>query len=89
MPSPGYSYVEDLNDLHCILLAYSKSKIFTEGQTPTKNSKMKSEQLGIEQEIEVWPFEQMVSAQHRILPGEWGAQTPQGFREINGSSNHG
>ena len=29
--------------------------------------------LGIMQEIEIWPNEQMVFAQPRICPGEWDA----------------
>ena len=35
--------------------------------------------LGFVLEIEVWPYEEMVYAQRRICPGEWDAQTPQGF----------
>ena len=34
-----------------------------------------SDLLGIVQEIEIWPHEQMVYAQTRICPGEWDAQT--------------
>ena len=35
--------------------------------------------LGIVQEIETWPYEQMVYAQPRIHPVEWDTQTPLGF----------
>ena len=45
--------------------------------------------LGIVQEIEVWPYEQMVYAQPRICPGEWYTQTPLGLGDTNGSPNLG
>ena len=47
----------------------------------------KGDPLGIVQEIEIWPYEQMVSAQPRICPGERDVQTPLGFWDINGSLN--
>ena len=31
--------------------------------------------MGIVQEIEIWPFEQMVYAQPNISPGEWDIHT--------------
>ena len=45
--------------------------------------------LGIVQEVEVWPYEQMVYAQHRIFPIEWGAHTPLGIWDTNWSPNIG
>ena len=45
--------------------------------------------MGIVQEVKIWPYEQMVYAQPRICPGEWDAQTSQGFWDINGSPNLG
>ena len=39
--------------------------------------------LGIVQEIEIWPYEQMVYAQPRICPGERDAQNPLRFWNIN------
>ena len=41
------------------------------------------------QEVEVWPYEQMVYAQPRIYPREWDEQTPLGFQDKNGSPNFG
>ena len=41
--------------------------------------------LRFEQETEIWPYEQMVYAQHRTCPGEW----PLGIWDTNGSPNHG
>ena len=41
------------------------------------------------QEIEVWPYEEMVFAQPIICPGEWDAQNPLGFWDTNGSPNLG
>ena len=35
--------------------------------------------LGIVQEIEIWPYEQMIYAQPRICPGEWDTQASLGF----------
>ena len=43
----------------------------------------KSDPLGIVQETEIWPCEQMVYAQPRICPREWAAQTPLGFWDTN------
>ena len=43
--------------------------------------------LGTVQEIEIWPYEQMVYAQSGICPGEWDTQTPREFWDTNGSSN--
>ena len=43
--------------------------------------------LGIEQEIKIWPYEQMVDAQPRIRCGEWDALTPLGSSDTNGSCN--
>ena len=45
--------------------------------------------LGIVQEIEIWPYEQMVYAQPRMCPGEWDTQSPQEFWDRNGSPNFG
>ena len=45
--------------------------------------------LGIVQETNIWPYEQMVYAQPWICLGEWDAQTPLGFRDTNGSLNLG
>ena len=45
--------------------------------------------LGIVQEIEIWPCEQMIYAQPRICPGELNAQTSLGFWDTNGSPNLG
>ena len=44
---------------------------------------------GIVQEVEVWPYKQMVYAQKRICPGEWDTQTPLGFWHTNRSPNLG
>ncbi len=41
------------------------------------------------QEVEVWPFEQMVYAQPRICPREWDTQTPLGFWDTNELPNLG
>ena len=41
------------------------------------------------QEIEIWPYEQMVYAQLRIYHGEWDAQTPLEYWDTNGSPNLG
>ena len=45
--------------------------------------------MGIVQEIEIWPYEQIVYAQLRICPGEWDAQNSPGFWDTNGSLNLG
>ena len=50
---------------------------------------IKGDPLGIVQEIELWPNEQMVYAQLSIYPGEWDTQTPLEFWHINGSLNLG
>ena len=42
---------------------------------------------GIVQEIEFWPYEQMVYAPSRICPEEWNAPTSLGFLDTNGSFN--
>ena len=39
------------------------------------------------QEIDIWPYYQMVCAQTKIHPGEWDAQNSQGFCDTNRSSN--
>ena len=39
------------------------------------------------QEIEIWPYEQIVYARPTIRLGEWDAQTPLGFWDTNGSPN--
>ena len=39
------------------------------------------------QEIEYWPYEQIVYAQPKICPGEWDAQNSLGFRDTNGWPN--
>ena len=41
--------------------------------------------LKIGQEIEIWPYEQIVLAQPRICSGEWDAQTSMGFWDTNES----
>ena len=46
-----------------------------------------SDPLRIVQEVEVWPYEQMVYAQPRICPSEKDTQTPLRFRDTNGSPN--
>ena len=43
--------------------------------------------LGLVQEIEIWPYEQIIYAQPRIFPGEWDTQTSLGFWDTNGSLN--
>ena len=43
--------------------------------------------LGIVQEIEIWPYEQMVHAQRIIHPGEWNVQNSLGFWNTNESPN--
>ena len=45
--------------------------------------------LGIVQEIEVWPYKQMIYAQPGICPREWDTQTPLGFWHTNWSPNLG
>ena len=45
--------------------------------------------LWIVQEVEVWPYEQMVYANSRISPRERDIQTPLGYRDTNGSPNLG
>ena len=45
--------------------------------------------LWIVQEIEIWPYEQMVYAQPSICPAKLDATTPQGFLDTNGSPNLG
>ena len=47
---------------------------------------MKDDPLGIEQEIEIWPYEQMVYAQHRIPPWKWASWILK-YRRINESRN--
>ena len=42
---------------------------------------------GIAQEIEIWPYYQMLFAQTRICPGKWDIQTSLGFWNINGLPN--
>ena len=39
------------------------------------------------QEIEIWPYEQMVYTQPRICPGKWDAEISLGFWDTNGSPN--
>ena len=43
--------------------------------------------LGIVQEIEIWPYYQMVRAQTRIYPREWDAENSLVIWNTNGSSN--
>ena len=43
--------------------------------------------LGIVQEIEIWPYEQVVYAQPRICSGEWDTQTSLGFWDTSRSPN--
>ena len=37
--------------------------------------------LGIAQDIEIWPTEEVVYLQPKICPGKWDAQTSQGFQK--------
>ena len=46
-----------------------------------------SDWLGIVQESEIWPYEQIVCAQPRVCPGEWDTPIPLGFWDTNGSLN--
>ena len=46
---------------------------------------MEGDPLGIVQEIEIWPYKQVVYAQPRIHCGEWDAQSSLGFWDIDGS----
>ena len=39
----------------------------------------------IVQEIEIWPYQQMVYAQPKICPAEWDAQTPLEFWDTDWS----
>ena len=64
----------------CSKLAQKEYKIWLGGQ---------SDSLGIVQEIELWPYEQMVYAQPKICPGEWDPQTLLGFWDTNWSPNFG
>ena len=48
-----------------------------------------SDPLGIVQEIEIWPYYQMVYAQTRNFPGELGAWNSLRFLVINRSPNLG
>ena len=48
-----------------------------------------SDPLGIVQEIEIWPYEQVVYASTRIRPREWDTQTSLEFWDSNGSPNLG
>ena len=41
--------------------------------------------LGIVQEIEIWPYEQIVFEQNNISPGKWDTETHLGFWHPNGS----
>ena len=43
--------------------------------------------MGIVQEIEIRPHEQVIYAQPRICPGEWDAQSSVGFWDTNGTPN--
>ena len=45
--------------------------------------------LGDVQEIEIWPYEQMVYAQPSTCPGEWDILTPMEVWHKNGSPNLG
>ena len=49
----------------------------------------KGNSLGIVQEIQIWPYEQMVYAQTRICPGERDAQTHLGLWDRSESPNLG
>ena len=62
----------------------------------TQNKKQNNTQLSVEddplrtvQEIEIWPYNQIVHAQTGICPGEWDAQNSLGFWDINRSPNPG
>ena len=48
-----------------------------------------SDPLGIVQEIEIWPYKQMVYAQPNIYHAEWHAQTPLWLWHTNESPNLG
>ena len=37
--------------------------------------------------VQIWPYEQMVYAQHRMRPRKWATQTPLWFWNTNGSPN--
>ena len=43
----------------------------------------------IMQEIEIWPFEELVYAQLGICPRKWDEKSFQGFLDKNGSPNLG
>ena len=51
--------------------------------------KIKMNKILVMQEIEIWPYEEIVYAQPSISPGEWDTQTPMEFSHTNGSSNIG
>ena len=46
---------------------------------------MEGAPLGIVQEIEIWPYEQVVYARPRIRLGEWDAENPLGFWDTSRS----
>ena len=46
-------------------------------------------QLGDVQELEIWPYEQMVYAQPRTCPRKWYTWTPMGLRHTHGSPDLG
>ena len=48
-----------------------------------------SDSLGIVQEIEIWPDNQMIYAQTKICAGEWDAQNSLEFWDKNKSINRG
>ena len=47
----------------------------------------KGDPLGIVQESEIWPYDQMVYAQTRICPRNWDAQNSLGFWDTDRSPN--
>ena len=52
-----------------------------------KEYKTRHDWVGKMQEIEIWPYKQMVYAQPRICLGEWDTHTYMGFWDINRSPN--
>ena len=64
-------------------------QISTEGVQDEARLGRQGVPLGNVQEIEIWPYEQMVYAQPSSCPGEWDTQTPMRLWYTNGSSNLG
>ena len=51
--------------------------------------KVVGDHLSIEQDIQIWSYEQVVYAQPRIRSGEWDTQTSLGFSYTNKLANLG